>query len=50
MLGADARVRAHVSPDALDGLLREHNSGGAAHGHALWALLTLEIFLRKHDW
>jgi asparagine synthase (glutamine-hydrolysing) len=50
MLGPNARVRAHLRGDALDQLLAEHRSGGGSHGHALWTLLTLEIFLRKHDW
>jgi asparagine synthase (glutamine-hydrolysing) len=50
MLGPGARVRAHVRPEALDALLAEHNSGAGSHGHALWTLLTLEIFLRRHGW
>lgn len=50
MLGPQARVRAHVRPQALDALLREHRNRSGAHGHALWTLLTLEIFLRRHDW
>ncbi len=50
MLGEGARLRSHVRSDALDALLAEHRSGRAAHGHALWTLLTLEVFLRKHDW
>jgi asparagine synthase (glutamine-hydrolysing) len=50
MLGPGARVRGHVRPEALDTLLAEHRSGTAKHGHALWSLLTLEIFLRRHGW
>ncbi len=50
MLGDGARVRAHVRPDSLDRLLAEHRAGKAGHGHALWTLLTLEVFLRKRDW
>jgi asparagine synthase (glutamine-hydrolysing) len=50
MLGDAARVRNHVNRDALDQLLYEHRSGTARHGHALWSLLTLEIFLRRHGW
>jgi asparagine synthase (glutamine-hydrolysing) len=50
MLGAGARVRAHVRGQAVDELLAEHRSDRAAHGHALWTLLTLELFLRRHDW
>jgi asparagine synthase (glutamine-hydrolysing) len=51
MLGApDARARAHVAPDGLDALISEHQSGNANHGHALWTLLTLEVFLRREGW
>jgi asparagine synthase (glutamine-hydrolysing) len=50
MLGPGASVRAHVDPGALDALMQEHKAGKASHGHALWALLTLEVFLRNHGW
>lgn len=50
MLGKGARLRSHLRAEDLDALLREHRSGRASHGHALWTLLTLEVFLRKHDW
>jgi asparagine synthase (glutamine-hydrolysing) len=45
-----ARIRAFVKPEALDGLLSEHESGRANHRDALWALLTLELFLRREGW
>jgi len=51
MLGSPAaRVRAHLEPDAVDRLLSEHRTGTANHGPALFALLTLEIFLRRESW
>ncbi len=50
MLGPGASVRAHVNPEALDALVAEHQAGTSSHGHALWTLLTLEIFLRSHGW
>ena len=51
MLGSpDARLRAHLDPIELDSLLAEHRCGHADHGQALWALLTLEVFLRREDW
>jgi asparagine synthase (glutamine-hydrolysing) len=50
MLGPEARVRSHVEPSALDAMMSEHHAGRASHGHALWTLLTLEIFLRKNGW
>jgi asparagine synthase (glutamine-hydrolysing) len=50
-LGAnDSRVRAHVVPAALDDLLAAHRSGERNLGHALWTLLTLEVFLRREGW
>jgi asparagine synthase (glutamine-hydrolysing) len=50
MLGAGARLRGHVNGDQLDQLLAEHAAGRGNHGHALWTLLTLELFLRRHGW
>lgn len=50
MLGPGARVRNHLIGEQLDALLAEHRSGERAHGHSLWTLLTLEIFLRKQGW
>jgi asparagine synthase (glutamine-hydrolysing) len=47
---ADARVRAHLQPEALDRILAEHDSRRRNHGHALWTLLTLEVFLRREGW
>lgn len=50
MLGPGARVRKHLDADALDRLTTEHAHGASSQGHALWTLLTLELFLRRHDW
>ena len=50
-LGApDARLRSHVRPEALDAMLAEHEARAVNHGHALWTLLTLEVFLRREGW
>jgi len=50
-LGApDARVREHLVPSAVNRLLVEHETGARNHGHALWTLLTLEVFLRRVGW
>ena len=46
----DARVKAHLVPEELHRLLAEHDSGRRNHGHALWTLLTLEVFLRRQNW
>ena len=49
-LGApDARVKQHLVPEAVDRMLAEH-PGARNHGHALWTLLTLEVFLRREGW
>jgi asparagine synthase (glutamine-hydrolysing) len=50
LLPASTRVRAHLEPDEVDRLVGEHLSGAADHCHALWALVTLEEFLRKQGW
>lgn len=34
--------------DGVRALFAEHLSGGSDHGHQLWTLLTLELWLRKH--
>jgi asparagine synthase (glutamine-hydrolysing) len=34
--------------DAVQGLLDEHESGRADHGHRLWCLLMLELWVREH--
>ncbi|MEJ7784247.1 MAG: asparagine synthase (glutamine-hydrolyzing) [Solirubrobacteraceae bacterium] len=46
----DARVREHLVGTAIDQLLAEHAAGTRNHGHALWLLLTLEVFLRRQGW
>jgi asparagine synthase (glutamine-hydrolysing) len=50
MLGPEARVRNHLNGEALNQIMAEHQFGVAQHGHALWTLLTLELFLRQHGW
>jgi asparagine synthase (glutamine-hydrolysing) len=51
MIGSpEARVRTHLASGPLDRLLAEHRQGVANHGHPLWALLTLEVFLRREGW
>ena len=50
-LGApDARVRHHLRPGVVDRLLAEHHRASRDHGQRLWALLTLEVFLRREGW
>ncbi len=45
---ASPRVGRWLRRDGLEALLREHAAGRADHGHKLWTLLTLELWLRKH--
>jgi asparagine synthase (glutamine-hydrolysing) len=49
LLAGDARVGRFLATDGVRDIWNEHQ-GGRSHGHALWALLTLEIFLRAQDW
>lgn len=49
-LGPSSRVRHHIAGDALASMLAEHRAGHHDHGDALWTLLTLEVFLRRHGW
>ena len=46
----DTRVREHLAGSAIDELVAEHQAGAGDHGHAIWSLLTLEIFLRREGW
>jgi asparagine synthase (glutamine-hydrolysing) len=50
LCGRDTHVRAHLSGTAIDALVAEHQAGTGNHGDAIWSLLTLEIFLRRHGW
>jgi hypothetical protein len=43
-------VRAHLDGRELDALIAEHLGGRANHGHALWTLSTLEVFLEREGW
>jgi asparagine synthase (glutamine-hydrolysing) len=46
-LGPGARVDDYLSREVVSRLLDEHARGAADHGHRLWALLTLEVWLRS---
>lgn len=50
MIGSpSSRLARHLNHDAVQSLLTEHMAG-SSHGHSLWSLLTLEVFLRREDW
>jgi asparagine synthase (glutamine-hydrolysing) len=48
LLGERARDRGWFRPAAVEALLGEHESGRADHGHRLWTLVMLELWLRTH--
>lgn len=45
-----ARVAAYVDGDTVRAMVAEHQAGAGNLGHALWTLLTLEVFLRHEGW
>ena len=46
VLAPDARANAALDPSGVHALYRDHQEGGADHGPKLWALLSLELWLR----
>lgn len=46
-LGPGARVDAYLDRPAVSRLLDQHSRGREDHGHRLWVLLTLEVWLRS---
>lgn len=49
VLAPDARTAEWLVPEVVSALWEEHQTGRADHGHALWALLTLETWLRQRE-
>jgi len=47
LLAPDARLWEWLRPEPVRALWAEHLSGEQDHGHALWALLTLETWLER---
>jgi asparagine synthase (glutamine-hydrolysing) len=50
MLGPRARVRERLNGAAIDEVLSAHHAQQRNYGHGIWALLTLELFLRREGW
>lgn len=48
LLDTPARERGWLRPESVERLLEEHRSGGAEHGHRLYAVLGLEIWAREY--
>ena len=42
----NALVKQYLRSEAVDAMLADHSRGRHNHGHALWTLLTFEVFLR----
>jgi len=50
LLGEDARVGTYLDACVIRRIWDDHQRGAAERGLTLWALLTLEIFLRREGW
>jgi asparagine synthase (glutamine-hydrolysing) len=50
LLTPAARAGAHLDRASLQDLVLAQRHGGHGLGHAVWALLTLEVFLRREGW
>ena len=50
IVGNRSHLSRHVDSMKVDALIAEHRSGNRNHANTLWALLALEVFLRREDW
>ena len=48
--GRSTRVGELVDGSAVRSIVAEHMCARANHGHGIWTLLTLEVFLRQEGW
>ena len=49
LLGTDSRISEYLRPEIVGRYFGEHLSGKADWGLQLWALLTMEVWLRQLD-
>ena len=49
LCSSSSRCRHHLDGAAIDAYVADHQRSGT-HGHGLWALLSLETFLRRQGW
>ena len=47
LLGSSAKIRGLLDPVVVQNLFSEHQSGRQDYGQKIWALLTLEVWLRR---
>lgn len=45
-----SRIAHFLDRGAIQELMNDHVAGRAQNAQPLWTLLTLEVFLRRHDW
>lgn len=50
LTSSNTRLSEVLEPGAVRALVAGHMSGEADHGHSIWTLLTLEVFLRQEGW
>jgi len=50
LTGPGTRLGQHLASEPVADMVSAHLSGQANLGHALWTLLTLEVFLRREGW
>jgi asparagine synthase (glutamine-hydrolysing) len=49
LLGSGARLHRYVQPAMIASAVQEHMTQQADHGHKLWLLLTIELWLRNME-
>ena len=50
LVSSSSRIKSHLDSVAVDDLVLSQRRGSPNLGHAVWAMLTLETFLRRENW